>query len=118
MIAQALPSVQLLDTADASVIAAFVSSVLFVVYYTWRAPWWRYRVGRAMVSLDLALALALLPSFLRLTLHFSAADQFYDWYLTCSLFFVAFVTLWRMYTIRYVQTHPGSDSAPKEDEAE
>jgi hypothetical protein len=117
VVAQSLPSVQLLDLADASVISAFLSSVIFVIGYSLRAPWWRYQVGRAVVSLDLALGLALLPSFLRLAFHFSAADQFYDWYATLSLFLVAAVTLWRLYTIVYVQTHTGVDAAPEKEEA-
>lgn len=111
--------IALADNADAAVITAWAASVVFVIGYTFkwpgkiRAPWWRYRVGRAMVSLDVALMLALLPTVLRLVLHLNASHfVFFTWYFIVSLYVVAATTLWRLRTITYVQSHPGVDEAP------
>lgn len=42
----------------------FWSALLFVARYSMVAPWWKNSMGRMLVALDLAVALALLPSVL------------------------------------------------------
>lgn len=100
------------DSLNLVIILAFLCSLAFVVGYTVRAPWWRYRVGRAMVSLDASVALTLLPGILRLVFNVDVDSGFYNWYRIISLFVVACVSVWRLYTIGYVQTH--GDDTPSE----
>lgn len=89
---------------DGTVIAAFVSSLIFIIGYTVMAPWWRYAVGRAMVTLDLAISLTILPGILHLAFGLSTAtSEFFAWYRVISLGAVAATTLWRLYTVHKVQ---------------
>jgi hypothetical protein len=99
---------------DTAVVMAFVSSILFVVGYTRMAPWWRYAVGRAMVSLDAVITFTLLPGVLHLVFHINTADAFFAWYRVISLFAVAGTTLWRLYTVHRVQAAE-SDRLPVEE---
>jgi len=46
--------------------AAFWSAVIFIVYYTSLAPWWRNPVGRMLISLDFAVVAVLFGPILRL----------------------------------------------------
>lgn len=84
---------------------AFLGAAIYILGYSIRAPWWQYRVGRAMVSLDAAVILTLLPSILHLCFHVNTADTFYGWWRVVSLSLVFGVTMWRLYTIDYVQRH-------------
>lgn len=106
------------DSLNIVIILAFLCSVVFVVGYTARAPWWRYRVGRAMVSLDAAISVTLLPGILRLVFDVDVNGTFYNWYRVVSLFVVACTTIWRLYTVNYVQTHPEPGGSTEEDEVE
>jgi hypothetical protein len=95
-------------------ITAFCSSLLFLVGYTVMAPWWRYTVGRAFASLDAAVMLTLLPSVIHLWFGVSITSAFFAWYEVTSFFVVAATTLWRLATIRQVQSSATPDSVPKE----
>ena len=46
----------------------FWSALLFIARYSMVAPWWKNSMGRMLVALDLAVALALPPSVLRRSL--------------------------------------------------
>jgi hypothetical protein len=90
------------DVADVGSFVLFAASLIFIIGYSRIAPWWRYAVGRAVVSLDIVLAVTLLPSVIRLAFHLHP-NTFFVWYAAISLFFVSGVILWRLATIRHVQ---------------
>lgn len=93
------------DVADAASITAFLCGVIFITGYTYLAPWWRYAVGRAIVSLDAAILVTLLPTVLKLVFHVNGHTLFYVWYTASSLFLVSATTLWRLKTLRRIQHH-------------
>jgi hypothetical protein len=82
---------------------AFCASVVFVMGYSVIAPWWRYAVGRTMVSLDVGIALTLLPAVLHYWFGLAVNDAFFSWYEDLSLLLVAGITLWRLLTIYRLQ---------------
>lgn len=86
-----------------AVFTAFFSSIVFVLGYSLIAPWWRQEVGRAMVSLDCGLMLALAPAVLRMLFHVTNWLTFFAWYYGGSLLLVAGITLWRLLVIWHVQ---------------
>lgn len=92
-------------TGEVEVLAytIFGASVAFVVLYSLLAPWWRSQVGRAMVSLDAALALTLLPSVLHYAVGLNLAHPFFAWYDFASLLAVAGVTVWRTVVMVRIQ---------------
>jgi hypothetical protein len=53
----------LADLATATVIAAFIAPLLLIVVYSIAAPWHRSQIGRTLVTVKLAISLALLPPF-------------------------------------------------------
>jgi len=111
------------DVADSAIITAFLCSIIFILGYTWLAPWWHYPVGRALISLDAALLTTLLPSVIRLVFRVNGHTVFFTWYTAASIFLVAAATLWRLKTINHVQ-HTSrrsarsvpTDPTPQEDE--
>jgi hypothetical protein len=52
------------DLATVAVTAAFAAPLLLTAVYSLIAPWWRSQVGRALVTVKVAISLALLPPFL------------------------------------------------------
>jgi hypothetical protein len=101
------------DVADTAALTAFFSTIVFITGYTVLAPWWRYSVGRAIVSLDGALFATLLPTFLRLVFHVNNHVFFYAWFTIVSLFLVAATTLWRLMTLSRVQHHASQAPTPE-----
>lgn len=97
--------IALTDTQNTFAILSFFGAMLFIVWYSIRADWWIYRVGRAMVSLDVAVILTLFPSLLHLAFHVNTSTLFYGWWRAVSLCIVFGTTLWRIYTVDYVQRH-------------
>jgi hypothetical protein len=120
MVQLAISTTQTIDLINIGVIASVATSLLFIIGYSVRAKWWRYRVGRAVVSLDAAVTVTLLPSALHLIFNFHTTGTFYNWYHVVSLFLVALTPLWRLYTINYVQAHrdPPDDDQPEKEEVE
>jgi hypothetical protein len=86
-------------------LAAFVASMAFILGYSAVAPWWRYPVGRTVVSLDFAVAFSLLPGVLRIWFGVPVNTAFFAWYYCVSLLLVAGITLWRLLTIYELQQH-------------
>jgi hypothetical protein len=54
----------LADLATIAVTAAFIAPLLLVAVYSAVAPWHRSQVGRTLVTVKVAISLALLPPFL------------------------------------------------------
>jgi hypothetical protein len=92
-----------------AVLFAFWSSLAFIAGYTALSPWWRYMVGRAIVALDVALTLTLLPSALHYMFGFSPRAGFFPWYSGFALTLVGLITLWRLWVIWSVQ----NDATPR-----
>ena len=88
---------------------SFWCSVVFIVGYTAISPWWRYTVGRAMVVLDTALFLTLLPSALHLMFGFNPRADFFGWYDGIAFIGIGLAALWRLWVIWRVQL----DSTPR-----
>lgn len=97
--------VSLTDAQNTFAILSFFGAVSFIIWYSIRADWWVYRVGRAMISLDMAIILTLFPSLLHLVFHVNTSTLFYGWWRAVSLSVVFSTTLWRIYTVDYVQRH-------------
>jgi hypothetical protein len=92
------------SAVDAAVVFfAFGAQVLFIAGYSRLAPWWRHEVGRAMVALCGALALALLPSVLHYAAGVNLTYRWFAWYYRASLAAVGVVTLWRLWVVWRVQ---------------
>lgn len=53
----------LADLVTAAVIAAFCAPLVLIAVYSATAPWWRSQIGRTLVTVKAAIALALLPPF-------------------------------------------------------
>jgi ABC-type multidrug transport system permease subunit len=89
----------------------FWASIVFIAGYTLISPWWRYTVGQAIVALDAALTVTLLPSALRYMFGFNPRAGFFPWYTGFALTAVGLVTLWRLWVIWSVQ----NDATPRHD---
>lgn len=101
----------MLDRFDeAAVLFAFFSSVVFAAGYTLLAPWWRYAAGRAMVSLDFGLTVALLPAVLHYLAGLSLMHAFFAWYYGGSLILVGLIALWRLRVVWRLQTQGAAGS--------
>jgi hypothetical protein len=94
----------MLHLADAVVLFAFISSVLFIAGYTLLAKWWRSDIGWARVSLDFGLAMALSPSVLHMTFGVRVEDSVgFAWYTIGAIAFVGLVSLWNLALVATVQ---------------
>jgi hypothetical protein len=94
----------LADAARWVVQGAFWSSLAFIGWYTACAPWYRSSVGRAIVAMDTAIALALLPSVLGLLLGRPAvASIAYQWLTVCALGCIPLITCYRMFVVLRIQ---------------
>lgn len=91
------------DLSRIVVLAAFFAAILFLVVYSLVAPWWRTSIGRALVIMDIGIALAMLPLFLKFAFDLSTADLFFAWLQIGSIGLVAISTLWRSWIVARVQ---------------
>lgn len=88
-----------------AVLFAFFSSVLFMAGYSFLAKWWRTEIGRARISLDLGIALALSPAFLHMAFGIEVDNSTaFGWYTICAIVFVGLVSLWNLAIVARVQT--------------
>jgi hypothetical protein len=100
----------LMEAARWVVQCAFWSSVAFVGWYSLLAPWWRSAIGRAIIALDSAIALALLPSVLGLLFGEQlVASVTYQWLTVCALGAIPLITCWRMVIVWKLQRRGGTD---------
>ena len=84
-------------------IAASVASIVFLLGVSWIFPWWQSMAGRAMVTIDAALFVALFPAFLHFVFGLNTETDFFVWYYGASLWIVAIVTIARLVTLYLVQ---------------
>lgn len=98
---------------EVALLFSFWSSIVFIVGYTLISPWWRYVVGRAIVALDSAITLTLLPSALKYMFGINPRLSFFAWYGGFSLTLVGLIALWRLWVIWRVQV----DATPRHGDA-
>ena len=88
---------------DWGTVAASAASILFLLGVSWIFPWWQTMAGRAMVTIDAALAVALFPAFLHFVFGLNTETTFFVWYYGSSLWLVAIVTMSRLVILYLVQ---------------
>jgi hypothetical protein len=89
------------DAMQCGVFFAGLCGTYFLWTYTRRAHWWRYRVGRAMASLGIAVLMLLLPLALHYVFGLSTANLFFTWYYAVNLWAVGFIELYRGMVVRH-----------------
>jgi hypothetical protein len=86
------------------VMFAFISSLVFMAGYTLVAKWWHSAIGRARISLDFGIAVALSPTFLHVVFGIKVDDSvFFDWYAISAIAFVGLVSLWNLAIVARAQ---------------
>lgn len=88
-------------------LVAFSVNVLFVVVYSVLGPWWATGLGRNIVALDTALALALLPAVLHDLFGWTTATSTgFGWFVDGALACVPVIVLWRMVILVRMHQRP------------
>lgn len=106
------------EASEVVIQAAFWCSLAFIAWYSALARWWKSSVGRAIVALDSAIALATLPTVLGLI--FGAplvASDFFTWLTVCAFGAIPVITTWRMVIVWKVQRRAGALKAELESHA-
>ena len=93
---------------------AFWSSLAFVAWYSAWAPWWRSSIGRAIVALDSAVALATFPTVLGLIFGAAVvASAFFAWLTVFAFGCIPVITIWRMVIVYRIQRRPFVQGRPR-----
>ncbi|MBS2962586.1 hypothetical protein KGA66_05975 [Actinocrinis puniceicyclus] len=97
-----------------SVCFPFAAALVYIAGYTAMARWWRTPVGRSMVSLAVAIALALLPAVLHYAAGLALTRRWFRWYDRGSLNAIGVILLWRLVVLWRVQRArcPSEDHQP------
>ena len=96
----------ILDLAEYAVWFAFLASALFPAVTSAFWPWWKTTWGWNIVTLDLGVALALLPSWLSITFGLRVTANYpFAWLTVISVFAVGAVVTWRAVLIWRAQRH-------------
>ena len=96
----------LADASEWVVQGAFWCSLAFIAWYSILAPWWRSSVGRAIIALDTAIALATLPSTIGLIFGAEVvASRFFQWLTVCAFACIPVITIWRCVIVWRLQRH-------------
>lgn len=86
----------ILDLSEYAIWFAFLASALFPALTSLFWPWWKTTWGWNIITLELGIALALLPSWLRLAFGLRpTASYAFAWLVIVSVFAVGFVVTWR-----------------------
>ena len=78
--------------------ATFAAAVLFIVTYTFLAPWWRNQIGITLVALDAIIAVVTLPGTLSLLFHVTAG-AWYTWFALGAFTLTPAVIGWRTWIL-------------------
>lgn len=106
------------DAAPVVVQAAFWSALAFIAWYTIWAKWWRYSVGRAIVAMDSAIALATFPTTLGLIFGASViASSFYTWLTVAAFAAIPVITIYRGVIVWRIQRRAARLKADLESDA-
>jgi hypothetical protein len=93
----------LMDWVQIAVIASFLASAFFPVSVSFFYPWWETALGWNLVSLDGALALALLPSFLHQMFGVNITSVWFLYLIAVSISAIPPIVLWRTWIIYRAQ---------------
>lgn len=84
------------DASEVVIQAAFWSALSFIAWYSLWAPWYRTPVGRAIVALDSAIALACFPTVLGLIFGASViASPWFAWLTVAAFAAIPVITVYR-----------------------
>jgi hypothetical protein len=72
------------------------ATLVFILLYTWLAPWWRNPFGRMIVFLDAALFFALLPGMLHDDFAVHVTGGFWDWLVVTAVGTIPVVIVYRI----------------------
>lgn len=94
------------DILDVIVQITFWTSALFVPAVSTFWPWWRHPYARAAISIDVLLALLLLPAVIRDVFSVPTGDAAYGWFTITAFALVPVRTAWLGWTIWRLQREP------------
>lgn len=106
----------LADLINWGIDAAFLFPFLFPAYIRLIWAWEKDEWGWNIVTLDLAVSLALLPSFYRRVFGVDGDRTFFLWLVTISLWAIPAIIVWRSVMIWRRQRNVQGDSEDKEKE--
>jgi hypothetical protein len=91
------------DLGNDVVFFAWAGSVAFLAVYIVLARGWRTEIGRALITLDGGLTLALGPSVIHRITGLSLDSLGYAWYFVASIAIVGLATWWRTWFVIKIQ---------------
>jgi hypothetical protein len=92
---------------EAVALVAFFTNIVFVAVYSVVGPWWHSGLGRNIVALDTALAMALLPATLHSLFGVSTVSSTaYAWFVDGALACVPVIVVWRMVIMLRLDARP------------
>lgn len=91
------------DIVTVIVQVAFWASALFVPVVSLFWPWWRAQFGRAAISIDVLLALALMPGTLRREFGIPVTSAWFGWFEIVVLGLIPVRTAWLAWSIWKLQ---------------
>lgn len=108
-----MTQVQLIaDLGNDAVFFACAGSVAFLAIYILLARGYRSEIGRALITLDTGLTLALGPSVIHRLFGLSLASAAFSWYFAASIALVGVAAWWRVWLVVKVQWRGRADSPP------
>jgi hypothetical protein len=102
----------LANIGNDAVFFACAASVAFLLAYILLARGYRTEIGRALITLDTGLTLALGPSVIHRLFGLSLASIGFSWYFTASIALVGAATWWRVWLVIKVQWRGRRDATP------
>lgn len=85
-----------------TLLAAVFASLHFLLDYTYRADWWRYKIGQALFYAEVFIILALAPSAVHYLTGYNIQHLWFAYYYDASLGLVALWTEYRIYVNRSI----------------
>ena len=98
------------DLGNDAVFFAWAGSVAFLAVYLLLARGWRTEVGRALITLDTGLTLALGPSVIHRLFGLSLTSLLFSWYFVASIALVGAAAWWRVWLVVKVQLRGRHDA--------
>ena len=91
------------DLSNDAVAFACAASVVFLFVYVALARGYRSEIGRALLTLDAGLTLALGPAVLHRLIALPVTSLAFSWYYCASIVIVGLATWWRVWFVIKVQ---------------
>jgi hypothetical protein len=84
-----------------SFIVPFLFPFVVRTYWDWTKSSWGWNI----ISLELAISLAVLRSFIIVDFHVTRGSEWFDWLTVASLWAIPVIVVWRAYIIWHRQRH-------------